>query len=42
MGPLVTCRHPLSWTKKTGHMKYEMTHINNDNYYCSGQMQKGS
>ena len=31
VGPLVTCCHPLSWTRQTGNMKSEMTHMNDSN-----------
>ena len=33
VGPLVTCCHPLSWTRKTGHMKSEMIHMNNNKQF---------
>ena len=31
MGSFVTCCHPFSWTRQTGQVTSEMTHMNNNN-----------
>ena len=36
MGLLVTCCHPLLWTRKIGHVKSEMTHMNNNTNVYTG------